>query len=106
MAPTIDLVVEAEMEAARLKLHADKMKHALAKSMEISKEGTVWAVEDDYKTVTYPTISTTTRFGYGYVSPSMPPQKDHLQDMANAITNKDAQKYAAACAALWKANVS
>lgn len=61
-------------------------------------------IEDDYGVK--PVYTASVRYGYGYLSPTMPSLKDHLQDMANAITNKDAQKYAEACAALWKANVS
>lgn len=86
-------------------MYPKKVAHPLPKSMETIKGSVATTViEDDYGVK--PAYTASVRYGYGYLSPSMPPQKDHLQDMANAITNKDAQKYAEACAALWKANVS
>ena len=100
-ASELDLKLEAVAELAALAACADKMNRALAKSAETLKGSVATTVvEDDYKTVTYPTSTWP-----AFVTPSHRGEFA-LQAMADAITNKDAQKYAEACAALWKANVS
>lgn len=81
-------------------LHPKKVAHPLPKSVATIKGSVATTVvEDDHKTVTHSTSTWPV-----FITPSH--GEFALQDMRDAITNKDAQKYAEACAALWRANVS